>query len=234
MDLQASQGANIFDFAKYHGAMTGSAADMQPCQPLLNEVEAYWDALRNGRDVPARGDVDPRGLERAIHNAFIVERQPGTLARVRLSGEALNRMMGMDLRSMPLHAMFDPEERAKLDTMIEQVFDGPQCLRLTLRGTQTHPLVGGAMLLLPLRDDFGQITRALGVLEVSGEMTPPPCRLIVEGHQPRPLTRREGQQYPTADRSTQTQGMEEIYEQFVQRKGPNAKRPALRVIKADD
>lgn len=200
--------------------------------PMLNEVEAYWDALRDGRDVPSRGDIDPRGLERALAHAFVIECQPGALARLRLSGDVLNQMMGMDLRSMPLHALFDPDDRAQLDTMIEEVFAVPQALRLTLRGASAKSNVFGGMLLLPLRDDFGKITRALGALEFLGDAGPAPARLRINGHQPRAV--KASPSYDAPAEQTSEQGFAEMYDTFIQRKGPGTSRPTLRVVPSED
>ncbi len=40
--------------------------------PAIAQVDAYWEALRNGRLMPERAEVDPRGLECALEYAFIL------------------------------------------------------------------------------------------------------------------------------------------------------------------
>ena len=38
--------------------------------PALSQVEAYWEGLRGTRTAPLRSEVDPRGIDRALENAF--------------------------------------------------------------------------------------------------------------------------------------------------------------------
>ena len=56
-----------------------SSARFQP----IKEVEAYWQAIRAGRLVPRRSDIDPRGIERARRARDIVRRHVRRGARVR-------------------------------------------------------------------------------------------------------------------------------------------------------
>ncbi len=60
----------------------------------LSQVEAYWEGLRQGRDVPMRSDIDPRGIEDALEYAFILERIAPGLARLRVAGSHLSDVMG--------------------------------------------------------------------------------------------------------------------------------------------
>jgi hypothetical protein len=48
----------------------------------IAQVEAYWNALRGDKLLPKRSEIDPRGIERALENAFILERiAPGCASR---------------------------------------------------------------------------------------------------------------------------------------------------------
>jgi hypothetical protein len=40
----------------------------------LRQVETYWRGLCDGSSVPLRSQVDPRGMESALENAFLLER----------------------------------------------------------------------------------------------------------------------------------------------------------------
>lgn len=151
--------------------------------PAIREVEGYWQALRAGRLVPRRSEVDPRGIERALEFAFILERIAPGLARMRIAGSHLSELMGMEVRGMPLSAFFTPDGRAICGEVLEQVFDTPAVAELKLEAERGmgKPAVEAKMLLLPLKSDLGDITRALGVLSTQGEIGRTPRRFDVMG-----------------------------------------------------
>ena len=151
--------------------------------PALVQVEAYWDALRNGRPAPARAEVDPRGLEGVLKQCFILERIAPGLARFRVAGRELSDVMGMEMKGMPLSSMFLPEARDLLEDTLKRVFDGPCIARLGVEspaGFKRRP-IPGQMLLLPLRSDLGAISRVLGCMVVEDINGPKPRRFNLEG-----------------------------------------------------
>lgn len=139
--------------------------------PTLVQVEAYWDALRTGRVMPARADVNPRGLSAVLKHCFILERLSTRFARFRVYGRGVSDLVGTELREMPISALFTPESREIIGETIEQVLDTPSHARLMLqmRGTFLKQAVHSHMTLLPLRDDLGSATRILGCVTSSGE-----------------------------------------------------------------
>ncbi|EEW26423.1 PAS domain-containing protein [Rhodobacter ferrooxidans] len=145
------------------------------------EVRAYWEALRDGATLPARAQIDPRGIAGALDCAFIIERIAPGIARFRLAGMHLVELMGMEVRGMPLSAMFDPMGRAALATGLEQVFKGPSILDLRLAAERGlgKPSLHGRMLILPLRGDSGAADLALGCLATIGEIGRKPRRFHI-------------------------------------------------------
>lgn len=149
--------------------------------PLVKEVEAYWHALRGDQPVPLRSDIDPRGIERALEYAFVIERIAPGMARFRLAGMHLNDLMGMEVRGMPLTSFFAPTFRKEISEALELLFEGPQIVEVQLsaeRGIGKPPL-DAKLLLLPLRSDLGDISRALGCLVSIGEIGRTPRRFDV-------------------------------------------------------
>lgn len=139
--------------------------------PAIAQIEGYWEALRGDRQVPLRAEVDPRGIDQALENAFILERIAPTVARFRLAGTHLNELMGMEVRGMPVTALFEPADRITVTTLLEHVFEEPAKARLRLEAapgawSQAGPV--GELILLPLRSDLGDISRALGCLVTDG------------------------------------------------------------------
>lgn len=149
--------------------------------PALGRVEAYWEGLRDGRLMPARAEVDPRGIADVLEYAFILESVAPGIARIRLAGMHLNDLMAMEVRGMPITAMFLPEARRELQKVTEQVLDEPAAVRLTLGSDTgfTRPALDGQMMLLPLRDAHGNATRILGVLETRGRIGRGPRRFLI-------------------------------------------------------
>lgn len=136
----------------------------------MRQAEAYWQALRQGDDVPNRSQVDPRGLENILSQTFIVERIAPGIARFRLAGQKVNEMAGMEVRGMPLSAFFTPDARKQLSAAMEHMFEAPAIVELSLQteSTRNHGAREAHILLLPLRSDLGDISRALGVFVSEG------------------------------------------------------------------
>lgn len=161
--------------------MSGNRVDDGPGYGLLQEVRAYWEALRPEGGLPERAAIDPRGLERALEHVFLVERIAPGLARFRLAGMHLTVLMGMEVRGMPLSALFDPPGRDRMQGLLEQVFSGPSVLELALEGERGigRPSLEARMILLPVRGDAGVCDRALGCLVTVGPIGRTPRRFAV-------------------------------------------------------
>lgn len=155
-------------------------SDFDRTQParLLAEMRDYWHGLRRGRAIPARSDIEPRGIHRALDHAFILERIAPGAARFRLAGRHLIDLMGMEVRGMPLCAFLNPGSRGRLSDVLESVFKAPQIAELRLHGKADYarPELQARMLLLPLRSDLGDVTRALGCLIAEGQTGVAPRR----------------------------------------------------------
>lgn len=144
-------------------------------------VEAYWKALFDETGVPGRKQIDPRGLDTALADAFILERIGPGVGRFRVAGQQLNALMGMEVRGMPLSALIRPADRGAVERMIDAVCDRPALARLAVSATPEagRPQLEGAMFLAPLRDESGRIDRVLGALQVRGEIGNAPRRLTI-------------------------------------------------------
>ncbi len=146
--------------------------------PAISEVRAYWDALRDGRAAPYRSEVDPRGIERSLEHAFVLERIAPQAARFRLAGMHLADLMGMEVRGMPFSTFFTPAARAEIGIILENVFSGPRTAELAIVAESGlgKPALQGRLILLPLRSDLGDVSRALGCLVTEGAIGRAPRR----------------------------------------------------------
>ena len=135
----------------------------------LQQVRAYWEALRDNGRLPLRSAIDPRGLATALEQVFLIERIAPGHARFRLAGNLFHDLMGMDVRGMPFSTLLDPVARQRLQPVLEDVFTDATALHLGLEAERGlgRPALSGRMLLLPLRETGDEPMMALGVLAVS-------------------------------------------------------------------
>jgi hypothetical protein len=226
-------GGTILSFTSMSEAMRFQA---------IGEVRAYWEALRGGRLVPERSDVDPRGIERVLSHAFILERVAPLVSRFRLAGSHLNDLLGMEVRGMPFTSFFTPASRTRMTEETEAVFQGPHVAEIVLAGETSigKPVLDARLLLLPLRSDLGDVTRALGCLVSEGTIGRAPRRFdvvrttrlrIVAG-----LPTGDATPAPAALGSPSPVGLAEAPAPFAGRPvaAPARGRPHLRLVKPDD
>ena len=149
--------------------------------PAIAELEAYWNDLRGTRAVPMRSEVDPRRIEDCLEYAFILERIAPGLGRFRLAGTHLNDLIGMEVRGMPLTSIFAPSSRDEIGQALEEVFTQPSIVSVSVSADRGFgkPPMDGRLLLLPLKSDFGDISRALGCLVTNGQIGRAPRRFMV-------------------------------------------------------
>ncbi|MFC7704880.1 PAS domain-containing protein [Plastorhodobacter daqingensis] len=222
MDMMTEgRGAEVLPFIRERTSMRHG---------IIEEVRAYWEALRQDGQIPLRTQVDPRGIENALEHAFVLERIAPGLARLRVAGMHLNDIMGMEVRGMPLSSLFLPEARDMLGRLLEGVFITPHVAELGLRapGGIGRPAMGGALLLLPLRDARGEISRALGCLVLEGELGRPPRRLTVTEARTIPLAKPEDTAPSGVAPAAAPAGFAEPAPGF-----HHAPRPYLRLVKSD-
>ncbi|WP_299417091.1 PAS domain-containing protein [uncultured Sulfitobacter sp.] len=155
----------------------------------LSLVEAYWDALRAGREMPKRAEIDPRGIESALEYAFILERVAPGVARMRIAGSHLHDIMGMEARGMPLTAFFEQDARTRVAGLLEEVFQTPGTAEIMMHSTGSlgQPALDARMILLPLKSDLGDVSRILGCLVSVGELGAAPRRFDIRDTQLRRL-----------------------------------------------
>lgn len=191
MDKHAQNAQNVVTMSDYQPD-TGFTA--------VAQVEAYWEALRGSKLLPKRSDVDPRGIEAALEYAFILERIAPGIARLRIAGSHLSDLMGMEVRGMPITALFAPNVRRQIADGLEDVFQTPATatLRLTSPGGRGRATLDAQMVLLPLKSDLGDVSRVLGCLVSHGDIGVAPRRFDVTSQDVRTIV--PGRKIPGLDR----------------------------------
>ena len=172
----------VVAFGKHlRSRMTGDTTSATAPARHLQEVRAYWEGLRLGGLVPMREALDPRGMAGALEHVFMVEQIAPGLARFRLAGSLLAELMGVEVRGMPISAMFDPVARDALGPLLEQVFAGPAIAHLDLEAERGigRPALSARLMMLPLRSRAGGVDLALGCIVLDAPVGRAPRRFAL-------------------------------------------------------
>lgn len=209
----------------------------------LSLVEAYWEALRAGREMPKRAEIDPRGIESALAHAFILERVAPGVARMRIAGSHLNDVIGIEARGMPITSLFEHDARIRVAGLLEDVFQTPATAEIFMHATGSlgQPELSARMILLPLKSDLGDVSRILGCFVSLGEVGDVPRRFDI---QDATLRRLDGVHTQTpVHAQKRTAGFAEPTAPFAERDQtdadavqgtPKRRPPYLRLIRTDD
>ncbi|TCM81496.1 PAS domain-containing protein [Rhodovulum steppense] len=153
--------------------------------PALDEIETYWRGLVDANGIaPSRAELDPRAFSRSLSNCFIAESITPRHLRLRLTGQHLSDVMGMDMRGMPLSAIILPDSRPHLEQLISDALvgmTGPVRISLFAPPRFGQPALYGGMVLLPLRDEPGAPRRMLGAFATVGKPGRAPRRFRILG-----------------------------------------------------
>lgn len=150
--------------------------------PAISQVDAYWEGLRGTRPMPDRAEVDPRGLESALEFACMLECIAPGVARIRIAGMHLNDLLGMEVRGMPLTALFEPAARERVGQVLNRVVTSAHVADLRLssgRGVGRPPLTA-RLYLAPLGNRGQANGRILGCLQSDGRVGRTPRRFSID------------------------------------------------------
>jgi hypothetical protein len=149
----------------------------------LQTVRGYWEALRRGGAIALRADVDPRGMANCLEHVFLAERIAPGQARFRLAGMHFSDLMGMDMRGMPLSALFDPATRARVAQALEQMYADQSVLEIGVEAERGlgRKALAGRMLLLPVQGNAREPALVLGCFATHGTIGRAPRRFAMTG-----------------------------------------------------
>jgi hypothetical protein len=151
--------------------------ETSPEYPLVEQVCAHWASLRTRNALPARAALDPTALADALPHVFLAEFVTPRVARIRLCGHKIEDVLGMDLRGMPLTALFGSDAREEIMSALDIVGHGARAtLALEAERGFGQPEMRAQLALMPLCDANGRITHVLGVMEPHGQIGRRPRR----------------------------------------------------------
>ena len=202
----------------------------------LSALHSYWHSMRKNGDVPRRSDIDPRGIESLLENALIAEKIAPGLARLRIAGQHLSDIMGMEVRGMPVSAFIAPDHRDQLAEALTELFERPAVITLDLTspGAMGCPEMQASLVLMPLRSDLGDVSRALGCLVSRGGIGRTPRRFDITALRIEALSTSPPQiQEHTGE--AKLRGLAEHQKPFAPgAPGLTSERPYLRLVRSED
>jgi hypothetical protein len=144
---------------------------------VISSVYAYWSSLRDNGAVPKRLAIEAAALGAALPHIFLAEIISAQMAKIRICGHQIEALQGLDMRGMPVSALFRSSARHQLADALAHVALGARVtLSLRADGQMGQPQMTATLALLPLADSAGAITRVMGVLEQQGTIGQSPRR----------------------------------------------------------
>lgn len=170
----------VFGFGGFGAGSNGFGPGDSPAQrQMIETIRGYWESLREGGALPLRAKVDPRGMAGALSGAFVIERIAPGVGRLRIAGMQLVDLMGMEVRGMPLSALFEPASRTRLAHALDLMFQRPAILTMIASAPTGigRPELSARIVMLPLAGDGTRADMALGCMAFEGGFGRRPRRL---------------------------------------------------------
>ncbi len=178
--------------------------------PVLELLERYWREQRLWGTVPNRNRIDPTKIDMALPWTMMLRDNGFGCADIRVAGQMLHKTLGCDPRGQTLDAFFEQTSARTVNDAIAQCLRQPAIIHFPLmvpagiiRSAQK-----GMLLLLPLANDNGDVSRLLGAI-VGLNTSNRPVTMACDPIQ-------SVRKIPLSDRQNQT--------------GSDAKHPTLRLV----
>lgn len=150
----------------HRGPQPLSVAAMPTGGSLVSQFKAHWDQARGADPLPDRHALDPAALDAALPFSFVAERVAPEILRLRVAGNRIGSLLGMEPRGIPLCTFFTTPGREALGPIIARVLDEPAMaeMRLTMARGVTRPPIEATMVLMPLQGVHGISDRVIGAI----------------------------------------------------------------------
>ncbi|GAB4225390.1 MAG: hypothetical protein Tsb0032_31360 [Kiloniellaceae bacterium] len=144
----------------------GSTVASTLTHPDLLKFFDYWRSKRDGRLMPAKGDIDPIEIGWALSRIFLMDYAPETGFTYRLAGAEISEVFGRsNLKGLNLRDVLPPEGARIVEARWAPLVRDSAviCMKgMIYLAAERTPL--GERLLLPLADDAeGPVTGLIGM-----------------------------------------------------------------------
>lgn len=151
---------------------------------ILETLEADWRRMAGNQFTLESGRLNPAEMHEALPHTFLLNRTGPGLARIRVAGQRLHDLLGMDPRGMSLGVFFDDDSRPEIAEMMETAVSLPAILSVPLIAKRSFGRAAPAeILMLPMRDSDGDVTRVLGAIVTSYKWNGRVARLSIDREQ---------------------------------------------------
>lgn len=162
----------------------------QKPRTVLHVLDTYWNALPMIDGVPARDDIDPRGLQGALDHIALIDHIGKGNAQIRVAGQKWDATFKSDLIGLPLSVLFASEARLQLAQIILDLIGLPSKVSFSIETAQHHGNGSdlGHITFYPLRDMTGQVSQGIGVLSPVGAVDSKTDKAIITRYQSQAVT----------------------------------------------
>jgi hypothetical protein len=123
----------------------------------------YWNTMRAGRPAPLRSEIQPGQIRGILPYVFILERESDNSFRFRLAGTGLCNVYGMEFRNHNLLSMWQEDCVDSLRHALDEVTRNASVSIIEYTAsTNERREATFEMILLPLAQDNGAVTRVIG------------------------------------------------------------------------
>ena len=131
----------------------------------IDTLRNHWHSLVDGGNIPQRSQIAPREMPEILDCIFVLERLNPEDVRIRVAGLKISEMMGMEVRGQSPVNFFMDGARGRFSAVLNDVMNRPTIAHLGLATVDKMGNPGEAeMILLPLRSDFGDVSRVIGCI----------------------------------------------------------------------
>jgi hypothetical protein len=135
----------------------------------------YWSHIRNGRDVPNQGDIDPSSLKHLLSYTFILDCENLATSRplYRLAGSSLCERFGFELKGTSFLHHWESESVLAIASALRQSLREcqPVCLS-SVAATADNGMVELETTLTPVSFNSREPARFFGLVQLLGDPRP--------------------------------------------------------------
>ena len=128
---------------------------------------SYWTSLRSDQNVPRRIDIQPTQIRTILPRTLLVEAVSSEILTIRLAGTRLCELFGQELRDQDFLAFWPASDRLLLQHQLDVSVSNATGVRICAQvWTRDSASVMSELILLPLADNRGQVTRWIGAWNI--------------------------------------------------------------------
>ena len=132
----------------------------------------HWTELRALSTVPRRSDIVPSALGAALEHLVLLDKTSPRAATMRIGGLRVCELLGAEVRGYRLADLFEAESQPHVEAMVAGCLIQPALADLSGRALLKNGRdVRLRMILRPLLDQRGIVSRTIGTLVIEAELT---------------------------------------------------------------